>query len=682
MQAVDSAILVGRMPSATLTAPHAQLHWIFSQVEAEQDNPATAAMCVYARNKYLDFICQTSAYYAELTTASRFELSKYWEADALIRFNRWLDSQELASKTKYAIYKSVRTVMDFAYAMRVLEAPVYHAPMFKGVIETEQRTAYPPEQQEFINAEIARWMSLAISVVQGYVPTGKGIPYRATGRMTKDGGRIKPAALVTKAEHLVSSVKSNGSGISIPLSVEGVTYCSISQAAAAYGVDPATAAKRLRSGCTPEQAVGILPAVVPMKDERALLWMFENEYDCKPLEMLLEFKSRGMGAVATDRDLRRCFMKWGVWPHIDDRLVLPLAVELAMLTGLNVESLRSLTLTSYVPAHPLTHQAAIRFNKERAGSANRSTELELHLSTLELEEVYIDGDQVEKVHRLILLIIAVTSKIRHFASDDIKEKLFIFEDVEASRREGRKVVVDYDPKGKVGVWYRRFKNESGFADTFGESINFNVAKCRPTLVTNMVLEGASMTQIQAVLTHSDLQSTTTYLSERQLRPLFNKTMSEALTEISQRSKAAAKMMAERKRTMDSQANASITFHETLSGVGCRDPFNPSDNIRAAAGYVPGSKCKFWNMCLLCDSSLVTEHSLPKLIVYGRKVKEAIAFDSPAVQPKALLLKQVDSLIDGILEVDAIFPEAVIETAKIRAASLDDVLADMLIYQGV
>jgi hypothetical protein len=30
-----------------------------------------------------------------------------------------------------------------------------------------------------------------------------------------------------------------------------------------------------------------------------------------------------------------------------------------------------------------------------------------------------------------------------------------------------------------------------------------------------------------------------YLSERQLRPQFNKTMSEALTEISRRSKAAA-----------------------------------------------------------------------------------------------------------------------------------------------
>ncbi|WP_143044498.1 hypothetical protein [Delftia lacustris] len=98
MNAADSPVVVGRMPAATLSSPHAQLYWIFSQVEAEQDNPSTAAVCVYARNKYLEFIFQTCAYYEGLTVASRFELNKYWEADALIRFNRWLDSQNLASK--------------------------------------------------------------------------------------------------------------------------------------------------------------------------------------------------------------------------------------------------------------------------------------------------------------------------------------------------------------------------------------------------------------------------------------------------------------------------------------------------------------------------------------------------------------------------------------------------------
>lgn len=682
MRITDNVVRIHRPPQATLSAPHAQLHWIFGQVEAEQDNARTSATHVYAKKKYIDFLLETSAYYDDLTPGSRFELSKYWEADALVRFNRWLNSQKLASKTKYSIYKIVRSVMDYAYALRILDIPVYHAPMFKGVIETEQRTAYSPEQQELINSVLARWVSLAISIVEGYVPTGRGIPYRASDRRAVGGRRKKPISSAIAGVELDAKRKISPTGQAMSVVVEGITYASISKAAAAYGLDHGTVAMRLRSGRTPEQAVGLVPITVPMKDERALLWIFENEYGCDPLRMLLDFKSRGMNSVATATDLRRCFLRWGVWPYVDDRLVMPLATELAVLTGLNVESLKSLTLDSYQPSHPLTHQAAIQFTKARAGSTTRSSGLELHLSTLENHEVYIDGENVEKVHRLFLLLVAVTAKIRPFAKPEIQDKLIIFEDVRASRREGRKVIVDYGASNKAALWYRRFKNESGFAEIFGKTANFNVAKCRPTLVTNMVLDGASMTRVQAVLTHADIGSTVTYLSERQLRPQFNKTMSEALTEISRRSKAAVQRRAEGNINANAANFKPINFHETLSGAGCSDPFNPSDNVRKASNYVPGSVCKFWNMCLLCDSSLVTENSLPKLIIYSRRVKAAIDFDSPAIQPKLILLKQVDELLDGILEPDSIFPKEVLDAAEVRAASLDDVMADMLIYQGI
>jgi hypothetical protein len=36
-------------------SPHAQLHWIFGQIEAEQDNLKTAAQYSYAKNKYFEF---------------------------------------------------------------------------------------------------------------------------------------------------------------------------------------------------------------------------------------------------------------------------------------------------------------------------------------------------------------------------------------------------------------------------------------------------------------------------------------------------------------------------------------------------------------------------------------------------------------------------------------------------
>ena len=681
MRIVENVVRIQRPPRANIDSPYAQLIWIFGQMEAEQDNVRTAAGYVYVKNKYIDYLQDTSAYYEELAPDGRFELNKYWEADALVRFNRWLKTQKLASMTKYSIYKGVRNAMDFAYALRILDFPVYHAPMFKGVIETEMRTAYSSEQQEVINAAIARWISLAISVVEGYESTGKGVPYKMLGRKSDDGVRKKPFASVPIDMDSELAKKSKTCLLDMEIVVEGVTYDSVSSAATTYGIDHKVVINRLRKGGTPEQAVGLVPITVPMKDERALLWMFENEYKCDPLRMLMDFKSRGMNAVVTETGFRKHFMRWGVWPYVDDRLVMPLAVELGMLTGLNVESLKSLNLDSYQASHPLTHQAVLRFIKERAGSRTRSSERVLHLSTLEHEEVYVDGIQVEKVHRLILLIEALTATIRKAAPEEIRKKLIIFEDVEASRRVGKKIIVDYDPKGKAGKWYSRFKSESGLNEVFGKNFNFNIAKCRPTLVTNMVLEGASMTRIQAVLTHAEIGSTVTYLSERQLRPQFNKTMSEALTEISRRSKAKVSRLAEQTNNDEKPTIQPMKFYETLAGTGCSDPFNPSENVRKVSNYVPGSVCKFWNMCLLCDSSLVTENSLPKLIVYSRRVKAAIDFDSPSIQPKMMLLKQVNALLDGILEVDSIFPQEVLNAAQVRAASLDDVMADMLIYQG-
>ena len=124
------------------------------------------------------------------------------------------------------------------------------------------------------------------------------------------------------------------------------------------------------------------------------------------------------------------------------------------------------------------------------------------------------------------------------------------------------------------------------------------------------------------------------------------------------------------------------FSETLSGCGCRDPYAPSENVRAATKHTEGTVCKFWNMCLFCDQAIVTEASLPRIIVYRQRVKSALEMNSPAIQPREQLFKDVVTLIDGIIKEDVIFPRQVIEEARRKAVSLDDVLIDQLIYQGI
>lgn len=805
----DDAVKLYKPPKPTLLDPYAQIKWMFSLVEAEYAEP-TAANFRYAKNKYIEFLTETNAYYTNLQSNKRFYLEEYWEADALIRFNKWLLLQVLKSKTRYSLYKTVRRVMDMAYALRIIDKIVYHAPMFTGVSETKERAAYAPREQEVINAALAKWIGLTNSVLRGYQPTGEGIPCRrkndlypiiingqtfSISEAAKSFGtehaditnRLKQGWTARQAVGLDPSPKAsaltcviNGEvfrskeeaakkfGISIgkfnyrlklgwtldqvvglseppekghsnltgkptqtivdgivfksiraaanhfsvdyrvvrhrlwigwtirealgldarqaygtAITVEGVEYNSISTAAKAYGLDQGSVASRLRRGLSTEQAFGIVPINVLQSDDRALLWMFENIYGCDAYAMREDFHRRRLANTCSMGRLLKLFARWGVWPNIDDRLVLPLAVEMVMLTGLNVEALKLLDVDSFELEHHLTGQPVITYRKKRSGSATRSEDRELHLPILELEELYLSGPVVEKVIRLMDLVLALTSRIRVDAPPELARRLFIFEDVEQSRKTGARVIVPIEPAGKASTWYSRFCREEGLYEVFGEKFSFNMSRCRPTLATNMVLGGAGLFQVQAALGHESIQTTAKYLDGHQLRPLFNRTVSEALERISERSlefqKAPAADCVPPGVLGESRTHG---FHETLSGCGCVNPYRPSEHVRTLTKLAEGAVCKYWNMCLLCDNAVITESSLPKLVLYRNRVAAAVDEDSPAIQTRKELYQDVLTLIDGILKADVIFPAAVIDSARCAAATMDDLMVDQLVYQGI
>ncbi|MDP1766739.1 MAG: hypothetical protein Q8K83_07555 [Methylotenera sp.] len=797
---------INRAPQPTLNDPCAQLKWAFFQLEAENKEP-TAANFRHARNTYIRYISETNAYYEDLKINPRFYLEKYWEPDALIRFNRWLNSQNIKSKTKYSIYKNVRQVMDMAYALRTIDSIVYHAPMFKGISETKERAAYSKREQEIINSAIAKWINLGISVLNGYVPTGKGIPHliRNQSPTIAIDGKTLPLKEAEKIYHIkqeviaqrlrsgwtsrqavgldaprrpgakaliingvafesishaarsfnldmhllssrlkagwppeqavgISPRSINGHGMPKELVVngikfesikdaatahrlsynkvkhrlwcgwsanqalelepretdikdivvEGVAYPSIPKAAQAYGIDPSFVYNKIKRGFTIEQALKIVPMHVNSKDDRALLWMFENTYGCDPLAMLRAFQESNLKYICRTKRMLQLFSRWGVWPYIDSMLIMPLAVEFATLTGLNVESLKSLELDSYTHEHPLTGQPAITYHKTRSGSHSRSETRELHIATLEIEELFIDDTIAEKILAIVQIVKELTSRIRSDAPKDIANKLFIFEDIEKSKSEGSKIVVAIDPKAKAQSWRRKFAREEGLLKIFGDKFNFNIARCRPTLATNMVLAGADLFQVQTVLGHQSVQTTATYLDELQLQPAFNKTISEALHQISQRSQEAMckPFIPITNETLNNEADLINNLHETLSGCGCKNAYNPSENVRKATNFKEGSVCKYWNMCLLCDNSIITQNSLPKLINYSNKISNALKEASNSTKSKTRLFEDAVKLINGIIEPGNIFPKEVIEHAHHIAATQDDLLLDQLIYQGI
>ena len=695
-------VRINRPPEPTTRDPYAQISWVFHQMEKENTEPYAAAFR-YAKNKYVEYLGETHADYSELKLDARFHLHRHWESDALIRFNRWLQVR-LASKTRYSIYKTVRRVMDFAYAQRVIDTMVYHAPMYKGVRETDSRAAYSEHQQEIINAGLAKWLSLAVSILQGYQPTGKGIPYRRKNTLSSfevDGQSYEPAEAAvafnlprgviqrriamgwTTREAVGLDIHCNAAHDAKPVTVEGETYRSVSAAAKSYGVAHGTFALNLRMGYSTEQAAGLKPIRVLMSDERALLWSFENEYDCDAYAMLMDFHRRKLNQVAAEKRLRTLFSRWGVWPYVDDRLVMPLATELAMLTGLNIESLKMLQTDSFNTAHGLTGQAVITYRKKRSASRNRSEERTLHVDLLDVEEHFVSEKVADKVHRLIILIITITSRIRVDASDELKSRLFIFEDVEMTRSSGRIVIVGIDPRGKAATWYGRFAREEGLLDNFGADFSFNISRCRPTLFTNMVLAGASLFQIQVVAGHESIVTTATYLDEHRLQPAFNATMTDALEKITRRSiDHQQTLKSSPERVQQAPVPWVEKFHESLSGCGCVDPYSPSELVRRATKYKEGTPCKYWNMCIFCDCAIITESSLPKIIVYRERVSAALESRSPSIEPRRKLFEGVVTLIDGVLKEDVIFPKSVLNEARYMAASLDDVLVDQLIYQGI
>jgi hypothetical protein len=674
---------------------------MFFQVEAEYKG-LSATRFQYAKNKYLEFVVSTNAYYDELVNDPRFYLSKYWDVDALVRFNRWLVTQLLASKTRYGIYKSVRQVMHIAYALRIIDTVVFSAPVFKGVSETKERAAYSKVEQEVINAAVARWIGLGNSIVNGYTPLGTGIPYRmkntvSTVLIDERLYSVREAEEFFGIKHSIISTRikkgwtpRQAVGIEeipkaraprLEISVDGLTYPSISRAAEAFGLTSTHISGRLLMGYTPEQSVGLEPIHVLQSDERALLWSFENQFGCDALGMCEHFYQHYQPRVCTMQRLSKLFIRWGVWPYIDDRLIMPLAVEFSMLTGLNVESLKLLDIDSYKAEHPLTGQPVLIYLKKRSASTTRTVDRQLHVSLLELEEQYIDQSVVGRLEKLLGLIIGLTSKIRGGAPSNIARRLFIFEDVELSRKLGEKTIVSLDPKKKAGHWYRRFCNEESLNSTFGDSFNFNLARCRPTLATNMVLAGASLFQVQVVLGHESIGTTATYLDEQGLKPIFNRTVTEALERIASRSRAKAVIRPSPVSTTPMQDSITPGFHETLSGCGCKNPYSPSVNVRNATKHVEGTACRYWNMCLRCDSAVVTERSLPKLLLYQRRVADALERKSPSIESRRELYEDTIKLIDGILVAGVVFPADVIDTAKSTASTMDDLLVDHLIYQG-
>jgi len=477
-----------------------------------------------------------------------------------------------------------------------------------------------------------------------------------------------------KAVSFQGGSRSSKSGKSQPVTVEGEPYTSIAKVEKAYGVK--NLRHKLAKGYSIEEALGIRPRYSVSGSFEHALWMFENQFECNPEAMLIHVSQNINNMKIRVGDLKVYFMRLGVWIGITRDLVMPLVMKLIYLTGLNLESVKSLTLDSYQESHPLTGQPVITYMKKRSESGMRTIDRELHIPTLEVEEHFLESNIRQEIDGLIKLVVELTEPLRQYSSNDIKNKLFIFE-LSKAEKKGTGEIHSIDNQILVTGWLNSFPKKNGLVDDKGKPYQFNSTKFRPSIASRMIKQGADIYQVGVVLGHKSISTTARYIDEHRLAPEFNEQLSKAIDGIAKRS---IEYKQDNKRAVSTSTN--LEPIKTLSGCSCKNPYNPSENVRTATSYQEGSLCKYWNMCLLCDSSFVTESALPKLVNYKLELEEVLGKNSPHIQQKKELVQSTIELISGILQPDEIFPKEVINNAIILASELDDLEIDQLVYQGV
>ncbi|PPI82984.1 hypothetical protein KEHDKFFH_17000 [Marinobacter maroccanus] len=695
------------VPKATTLAPMREVEWIFSMIQREKP----LSSITFARNWYVKFVQDTGAGYEELRSDPRFFVGKYWETDALIRFTAWLNKQQtsLSSKSRYSVYKTVRYAMDWTYQLGITDHIVYHAPMFKGLPETDTRAPYSEQEQEIINVALGRCIQHAMNVIEPYRRSNAGIRCRPrnTDPLFIDGESFTPkeasllfgvraAAIASRNRkgwthrqcvNLDPAPQNQKYWSGKAINVEGVEWSSLTQAAEHYGVARETIGGRLDMGCSPEQAVGLTPIYSKAGSFECALYEFEERFECDPLRML-QFSKMHRGSYSS-AFLMKFFVKIGVWPYVDQRLILPIAAELCRITGLNAESVASLTLDSYIAKHPLTNRPCIRYTKPRSGSANRTDNRELHVALLEDAEYFVEDAKQTQVAQLIELAIKLTQRIRDRAEGETKNRLFIYEhngwfrSADDNKSGVTHIIWGYpsltERQSNPALsgsdrWYKAFCKENGLYEILGKDFTFNISRFRSTLINNMVKEGANIFTIQAVAGHESISTTANYLNERALDAEFIKVVKPALESISEQT--------HNTQPAPRMPIRSTGYTETLCGTGCKDAFNPSETVRKLTNHIEGSPCKFWNMCLLCEQAIITEDGLPKIIAYKWKIEEVLLQDKKNMEGRKALYGEILTVIETLITPGQHYPETVLKEAEFLASELDDEALDHLVYQGL
>lgn len=589
--------------------PYAQVDFIFNLVAEMKSNKHTKSNYTTALTYYKKFLDATNNYDLDLKESGVFYLDTHWNEMALVNFKKYIDS---TNKKGTEGYLTSHSIVGIFSAVRTVmkEAIVNNYTFFNNLIDVSIGTAGRETDVNIAYSENEmKQINVALKEELRYV-------YRV---YRKDGYKPK-----------------------------GV------------GADP-----RIREN--------------HWNDIDNMRWYFENVLDFEPIlgtpENKLQHKSYVEYAPTKYYKkiggLRGIYREWGVAPLIDVDLMMPLVVQLAIQTGLNVHSLLELELDCFEEKNPISGVPVLRYVKARS-----SGEKELHINTYEnngnVELKEFRQDQVKIIKNTIKVIIDLTENIRLMAPLELQNKLFI---IQSNSQKILGTIMEINKK-VTSNWCQNFVGKYDLKNDSNEKMTFNLKRFRSTKATEMIYKGADLHELQYELGHKNIATTMNYVDKNKLNIKAQQETTAAIEKI-----FANKAWAEENEVQYAYAqteNENVIFKGFL--CDCKNPFNPPDDVKKLKDYQSGNACSRMNMCLFCDNVMVFKRNLPSLWLYKKQIEEAMEVQSTELPNEHYYLKTLD-IINALFDENVSeFSSDDIQEAKELSENLDE-LIDPVTYRA-
>lgn len=431
----------------------------------------------------------------------------------------------------------------------------------------------------------------------------------------------------------------------------------------------------------PPEFVGTRFAPGWSDDEDNLKWWFENKLDCKPFvhsKTMSNAQKKFYLAAKKHGGTRALFLRWGVILGLDGFVIMPFMFKLVTWTGLNSTPAQSLKTTDYIKSHPLTGKPCIYYWKERGQG---DTDLHEELLTMHLERLSavrqdvmpLEEKQSSRIEKIWSRVVDITRPIRSELAEGEEDYLFIYMPTYGPATGQVRNLLQ--PNKLISEWCRYMVGKYDLRADRGGTLEINISRLRPSLVSRLMGAGVDISVIQAILGHSDVITTMRYIDAHNFAPKARREIHKCISDI--RKNREEQVRKPKPIAMEKTRDPSIIF-STATAL-CLDVYNPPARVRKAAGWIEGQACTNFNMCLRCSKVVILEEHLPRLFAMQRGYKFALENGAGATTHRAVLIQNL-SVLDGILGENSDFPQAALSMASQQSRDLE-VYTDPFLVRG-